>query len=37
MTFGTLGTAQTVKWPHESIVLSIGYFEGPTDQLVNCS
>ena len=31
---GTHGTLQAVRWPGELIILSIGHFEGPTEQLV---
>ena len=30
-TLGTLGTAQTLRWPCEPIILSIGHFESPTE------
>ena len=32
---GTLGTAQTVRWPCEPIILLIGHFRGPTKVQLN--
>ena len=29
------GIAQTIRWPCELIILSIGYFEGPTEVQLN--
>ena len=31
----TQGTAQTVRWPYEPIILSIGHFEGSTEVQLN--
>ena len=30
-TDGAHGTLETVRWPYEPIILSIGHFEGPTE------
>ena len=36
-TDGTLGTLPTVRWPCKPIILSIDYFEDPTEvQLNSC-
>ena len=32
---GTLGTLQTVKCPCKPIILSIGYFQAPTEVQLN--
>ena len=34
-TDGTHGTLQTVRWPCEPIILSIGHFEGRTEVQLN--
>ena len=34
-THGTLGTLETVRWPCELIILSIGHFESPTEVQLN--
>ena len=35
-TLGCQGTAQTVRWPCEPIILSTGHFEGPTEVQLKC-
>ena len=34
-TDGAHGTLETVRWPYEPIILSIGHFEGPTEVQLN--
>ena len=32
---GSLGTLETVRWPCEPIILSVGHFESPTEVQLN--
>ena len=32
---GSLGTLETVTWPCEPIILSVGHFESPTEVQLN--